>query len=81
MPLRGIPAKIADGYFLVALSNDQADTAANLQLLQRESWIDIPIIYTSGRRALVTMEKGIPGARVFEQAIEAWRSNATGDAG
>jgi len=73
-PLLGIPAKIADGYFLVALSDRQAERDTNLQLLQRQRWIDIPIVYTSGRRALVTMEKGIPGDEVFNQALEAWRN-------
>ncbi|MBX3531565.1 MAG: hypothetical protein KF849_13225 [Rhizobiaceae bacterium] len=77
-PLIGIPAKIADGYFLVALSDNAAESNQNIQLMQRESWIDIPIVYRSGRRALVTMEKGIPGNKVFEDAIRAWRTASAG---
>lgn len=77
-PLIGIPAKIADGYFLVALSDGQAEQETNTQLLLRQSWIDIPIVYRSGRRALVTMEKGVPGDRVFQEAIQAWRDASSG---
>lgn len=71
-PLLGIPAKIADGYFLVALSDNQAELEANLTLMRRQSWIDIPLVYRSGRRALITLEKGLPGDQVFEQAMRAW---------
>lgn len=71
-PLIGIPAKIADGFFLVALNDSKAETDANLTLLRRQSWIDIPVVYKSGRRALFTMEKGVPGDKVFEDAMKAW---------
>jgi hypothetical protein len=71
-PLIGIPAKIADGFFLVALNDSKAETDANLTLLRRQSWIDIPVVYKSGRRALFTMEKGVPGDKVFEEAMQAW---------
>ncbi|WP_245295260.1 pentapeptide repeat-containing protein [Manganibacter manganicus] len=75
-PLLGIPAKIADGYFLVALNDTKADEATNLALLRNQEWIDIPVIYKSGRRALLTMEKGIPGDKVFDEALKAWESEA-----
>lgn len=71
-PLSGIPAKIADGYFLVALSDNVQDTQANLNLLRTRSWIDVPIVYKSGRRALITLEKGVPGENAFQNAINAW---------
>jgi len=77
-PLLGIPAKIADGYFLIALSDQQSDAAINTQLMQRQSWIDIPIVYGSGRRALVSLEKGLPGERAFDQAIQAWQAATAG---
>jgi hypothetical protein len=77
-PLIGIPAKIADGYFLVALNDTKADEATNLALLRGQEWIDIPVIYKSGRRALLTMEKGIPGDKVFDEALKAWEARAAG---
>lgn len=76
-PLIGIPAKIADGFFLIALSDAPAETQSNLNLLARQSWIDIPIVYQSGQRALLSLEKGIPGERVFQEALGAWESAAS----
>jgi len=76
--LLGVPAKIADGFFLVALSDNTADIEANNLLLERMEWIDIPIVYTSGRRALITLEKGVPGGSVFNQALTAWREATSG---
>jgi hypothetical protein len=77
-PLIGIPAKIADGFFLVALNESQPEIDANMTLLRRQSWIDVPVIYKSGRRALFTMEKGIPGAKVFDEAMKAWQAASAG---
>lgn len=76
--LLGIPAKIADGFFLVALNDTKAEVDANLNLLRRQSWIDVPVVYKSGRRALFTMEKGIPGDKVFEEAMKAWQAKSAG---
>ena len=77
-PLIGIPAKIADGFFLVALNDTKAEIDANLTLLRRQSWIDVPVVYKSGRRALLTMEKGIPGDKVFDEALKAWVAASSG---
>ena len=63
-PLMGIPAK----------NDAKQEVDASLALLQRQSWIDIPIVYKSGRRALFTMEKGIPGDKVFQDVIKAWQA-------
>ncbi len=77
-PLIGIPAKIADGFFLVALNDTKADKDANLTLLRSQDWIDVPVVYKSGRRALLTMEKGIPGEKVFDDALKAWATKTSG---
>ncbi|MBX3569535.1 MAG: hypothetical protein KF914_15850 [Rhizobiaceae bacterium] len=77
-PLLGIPAKIADGFFLIALNDAKPDIAANTSLLGRQSWIDVPVQYKSGRRALFTMEKGIPGTKVFDEALKAWQAASSG---
>lgn len=75
-PVIGLPAKIGDGFFLIALSDGKPELDANMQLFRRMKWIDIPIVYRSGRRALMTLERGIPGDKVFEEALQAW--SATG---
>ncbi|MGX9143038.1 hypothetical protein [Mesorhizobium sp. 128a] len=77
-PLIGIPAKIADGFFLVALNDTKADEDANLTLLRGQDWIDVPVVYKTGRRALLTMEKGIPGEKVFDEALKAWQAKTAG---
>jgi hypothetical protein len=77
-PLIGIPAKIADGFFLVALNDSKAEIEANMTLLRRQDWIDVPVIYKSGRRALITMEKGVPGEKVFDEVMKAWQSADAG---
>jgi len=69
--LSGTTAKAADGFFLMALNDLHRST--NLQLLERQTWLDIPITYHSGRRALITLEKGSSGSQVFEEVIKAWR--------
>jgi len=71
-PVLGVPAKIGDGFFLIALSDGKPEQDANMQLFRRMKWIDIPIVYRSGRRALMTLERGIPGDKVFEEATRAW---------
>jgi hypothetical protein len=71
-PLVALPAKIADGFFLVALTDAASALETNLTLLRREPWIDIPVTYKTGRRALITMEKGIPGDKVFDEVLKAW---------
>lgn len=77
-PVIGIPAKIADGYFLLALNDGKAEIETNTTLLRRESWIDIPVVYKSGRRALMTLEKGIPGDKVFDDVMKAWEQTPVG---
>jgi hypothetical protein len=71
-PLIGISGKISDGFFIIALNDLEQAMRTNLALLGREEWIDIPLAYTSGQRALMSIEKGIPGSRVFKEALDAW---------
>ncbi|MGO3928419.1 hypothetical protein [Rhodopseudomonas pseudopalustris] len=71
-PLAGLAVKVTDGFFLVGLSNVEADRARNLQLLKERSWFDVPIVYTNQRRAIIAIEKGPPGERAFSEAFGAW---------
>lgn len=75
-PLVAFPAPIAEGYFLVALNDAASALQTNMTLLRREPWIDIPVTYKTGRRALITMEKGIPGDKVFDDVLKAWDAAA-----
>jgi len=72
VPLAGLAVKVTNGYFLIGLSAVDVDMQRNLQLLKDRDWFDIPIVYTSGKRAILAVEKGTPGARAFEEAFRAW---------
>jgi len=72
VPLAGLAVKVTNGYFLLGLSAVEADQQRNIQLLKEREWFDVPVVYTSGKRAILAMEKGAPGTRVFEEAFRAW---------
>ncbi|MBB6222970.1 hypothetical protein [Rhizobium leguminosarum] len=69
--LIAVPAKVTDNLYLLALNDLPEARARNLELLERQ-WIDLPIFYQNGKRALLTLEKGADGERIFNQAIQAW---------
>ncbi|WP_035266861.1 hypothetical protein [Ahrensia sp. 13_GOM-1096m] len=70
--LIAVPAPLDQNIFLIALTDAKTAVETNVQLMTRENWIDIPMQYTNGRRALITLEKGIPGERVFKDVFAAW---------
>jgi hypothetical protein len=71
-PLIAVPAKITDDFHMVALNDFPDARKTNLDLLRSRDWIDIPVTYRNGRRALLTMEKGQTGTDDFNKAITAW---------
>ena len=73
VPLAGLAVKITPGFYLIGLSNQEADKERNLQLLKERGWFDIPVVYNNNRRAILAMEKGPPGDRAFADAFEAWK--------
>lgn len=76
-PLAAIPMKIADNFFLVALNDARTAVDMNLTLMRRQQWIDIPITYRNGRRALLSIEKGVPGDKVFDEVLKGWGNAAS----
>lgn len=73
-PLIAVPAKITDDFHMIALNDFAEAVSNNTELLRSRSWIDIPITYRNGRRALLTLEKGQGGADAFNKALQAWGS-------
>jgi hypothetical protein len=73
VPLAGLAVKVTPGFYLIGLSNLDADKERNLQLLKERGWFDIPVVYNNNRRAILAMEKGAPGDRVFADAFKAWK--------
>ncbi len=73
VPLTGIRVKVTNGFFLVGLSAVDTEAQRNIQLLKERPWLDIPVVYNDGNRALLAIEKGVPGDRVFAEAFAAWK--------
>jgi hypothetical protein len=71
-PLIAVPAKITDDFHMVALNDDADARKVNLELMKTRGWIDIPISYRNGRRALITLEKGATGSAVFDKVMAEW---------
>ncbi|MDR3493276.1 MAG: hypothetical protein P4L82_01630 [Ancalomicrobiaceae bacterium] len=73
-PLAGATAKVPNGMFWIALYADDASKARNVLLMKDRGWIDIPIVYDTNRRAMLSLEKAGAGDRVFSDAFAAWSS-------
>jgi hypothetical protein len=72
VPLTGIRVKAGPGFFLVGLSAVPADLQRNIQLLKERPWVDLTVVYNDGTHALLALEKGVPGDRVFADVLAAW---------
>ncbi|MEP3278462.1 MAG: hypothetical protein ABJN26_22445 [Stappiaceae bacterium] len=73
--LIGASVKVAENYFWVALSSLENERDRNLALLKDRGWIDIPVLYNNGKRAIITLEKGVPGDKAVETAFASWQTN------
>jgi hypothetical protein len=72
MPLAGLSVKVADGLFMLGLSSVPNDRVRNLSLLVERAWFDIPMTYTNHRRAILAIDKGETGERVFKTILSVW---------
>ena len=72
-PLAGLPVPVKENVFLIGLSSLPADINNNTDLLLKHNWMDLPIHFASGLRAILTFEKGTSGERVLEDAFREWR--------
>lgn len=71
--LEGIAVPVADNVFLIGLSGLPKDILRNIDLLRTRNWFLVPMRYSNGKRALLMFEKGKPGERVFEDAMQTWQ--------
>ena len=78
-PLIAVSAKITDDLYMLALNDFDQARGQNMALLAERNWIDIPVTYRNGRRALLTLEKGTTGMAIFDRAVQEWQ--ALGDIG
>ncbi|MBP1848729.1 hypothetical protein [Rhizobium halophytocola] len=76
-PLVAVPARITDDTFLIALNDFKDVVQRNIELMRDRDWIDIPVTYRNGRRALITLDKGAAGKADFDKAIKEWAALGT----
>jgi hypothetical protein len=57
---------------LVGLSDVDADRARNLEILKGQEWLDVPMVYSNQRRAILAIDKGPSGNQAFEAAFSSW---------
>ena len=74
--LIAVPAKITDDFHMIALNDFPDALKTNLELMRTRDWIDIPVSYRNGRRALLTMQKGPEGKAAFDTALREWSAAA-----
>ena len=70
--LSGAAARVVGNSFLFALSASPSDVTANAELLRSRRWIDLAVIYGTGRNAILTLEKDEEAQVLFDRALAAW---------
>ncbi len=76
-PLVGASARVVGNSFLFALSATAEDSAANSNLLTTRKWMDLALIYASGKRAIITLEKDAAAQALFTEVFAAWGAAPT----
>lgn len=72
-PLSAINSALGDNLFVAALSNVPVEVERNIDLILSRSWIDVPVRFASGRRGIITFEKGVSGSQTLADAFGRWR--------
>ncbi|ODT78236.1 MAG: hypothetical protein ABS76_24845 [Pelagibacterium sp. SCN 64-44] len=70
--LKGAAARVVGNSFLFALSASPDDVTSNSGLLQARRWIDLAVIYGTGRNAILTLEKDEDAQVLFDRVLAAW---------
>ena len=71
-PLVGASARVMGNSFLFALSASPDDQTSNSQLLESRRWLDLAIVYGTGRNAILTLEKDSDAQALFNEVFAAW---------
>ncbi len=75
-PLVGASARVVGNSFLFALSAAAEDSTANVNLLTTRKWMDLALIYASGKRAIITLEKDDKATKLFNDVFATWGKTA-----
>jgi len=76
-PLVGASARVVGNSFLFALSSSPEDITANNALMTSRKWIDLAVIYATGKRAIITLEKDSAAEAMFTEVYAAWAATAS----
>ncbi|PZR95380.1 MAG: histidine kinase [Stutzerimonas stutzeri] len=72
-PLSAIASALGENLFVAALSNVPVEAERNLDLLRNRNWLDVPVRFASGRRGIITFEKGNAGSQTIGDALNRWQ--------
>ena len=78
--LVGASARVVGNSFLFALSAADQDVRANLDLLKNRKWMDLALLYATGKRAIITLEKDDAAQQLFTDVMDAWAAEAASQA-
>jgi hypothetical protein len=76
-PLVGASARVVGNSFLFALSASPEDLTNNTTLLTGRKWMDLALIYATGKRAIITLEKDAAAEGLFNEVFTAWGQTAS----
>ncbi|HTN63941.1 MAG TPA: hypothetical protein VL147_20695 [Devosia sp.] len=76
-PLVGASARVVGNSFLFALSASANDATTNTDLLEHRKWMDLAVIYGTGRNAIITLEKDDAAQALFDKVFAAWAKPAS----
>jgi hypothetical protein len=79
-PLVGASARVVGNSFLFALSASPEDISANSGLLTSRKWMDLALIYATGKRAIITLEKDPAAVTLFNDVVGAWNQQKAASA-
>jgi hypothetical protein len=72
-PLSAINSALGENLFVAALSNVPVEVERNIDLILNRAWIDVPVRFASGKRGIITFEKGVSGGQTLADAFGRWR--------
>ncbi|HHG90827.1 MAG TPA: hypothetical protein ENJ90_10175 [Devosia sp.] len=75
--LVGASARVVGNSFLFALSAAEQDVRNNISLLESNKWMDLALVYATGRRAIITLEKDAAAEAMFNEVLASWRAADT----
>jgi hypothetical protein len=70
--LVGASARVVGNSFLFALSATPTDAELNTDLLENRRWMDLAVVYGTGRNAIITLEKDETAQALFDKVFGTW---------